>query len=204
MKYVLLLLLSIGFLLSHIHSAAAAVGNDALEKQETDEENCALVENARERLACYDRTFPRGTPAPLPAARTEVTAPPPTLSSESANSVDQSQSATDTTDTTSAVDDTAGLRARRGTLAAPANDQRSKGMFAWADDLDFTAKVDAVRDKGQQRMVFLLDNEQLWMQSSPRFVPIKKGDTVRVKSGKIGGYIMRNQNDVSTRVHRIK
>ncbi|MGK0225063.1 MAG: hypothetical protein ACI9ON_004323 [Limisphaerales bacterium] len=195
MKYVLpLLLLSV---------SGAVFGQDG-----TSEENCALIENARERLVCYDRTFPIGVRAELPKISSEVIAPAQspesqTLEGQSLNtapaSADEAQAPV------TAVEDTSGLRARKGTTASPAaGKNRTKGMFSWDDELDFTAEVKAVRDEGQQRMVFLLDNEQIWMQSSPRLLPIKKGDSVRVKSGKIGGYIMRNQNGTSTRVNRIK
>ncbi|MGK0225121.1 MAG: hypothetical protein ACI9ON_004381 [Limisphaerales bacterium] len=41
----------------------------------TSKENCALIENARQRLDCYDRPFPIGVRAELPKISSEVIAP---------------------------------------------------------------------------------------------------------------------------------
>ena len=77
-------------------------------------------------------------------------------------------------------------------------------MFARAEKVEFSSVIRTIRAEGEQRMVFLLDNEQIWMQSSPRYMPFKEGDKITIKSGLVGGYMMRNENDVSTRVNRIK
>ena len=54
--------------------------------------NCAGIENARERLACYDRAY-SDRPMPPPKIRTEVIAPPATLGQPSTSpTVPQSQS----------------------------------------------------------------------------------------------------------------
>jgi hypothetical protein len=186
MKYVLLFLLSIGLLV-----LGQEVLGQETQTEEASEKNCALIENARERLTCYDRTFPIGIRAPLPQISSEVIAAPQARDSQTSSAVPQVQAPT------TAVDDTPAT-------ASPTDEWNSSGMFSSDDYVEFTATVNAVRDKGQQRMVFLLDNGQIWMQSSPRSVPIRQGDSVTVKSGKIGGYIMRSENKVSTRVHRIK
>ena len=52
--------------------------------------------------------------------------------------------------------------------------------------------------------VFKLENGQIWMQSSPRDLPFKEGDRVTIKSGTIGGYILRSESGTSTRVQRIE
>ena len=53
-------------------------------------------------------------------------------------------------------------------------------------------------------MVFRLANEQIWMQSSPRRLPIHKGDEVTISPGTVGGFIMRTERGVATRVQRIE
>ena len=77
-------------------------------------------------------------------------------------------------------------------------------MLDWKAKVDFTSTLKAVRVGDQQKMVFLLANDEVWLQNSPRQLPFEKGDEVRIKSGTIGGYIMRNTNGTSTRVRRIK
>ena len=53
-------------------------------------------------------------------------------------------------------------------------------------------------------MVFLLDNDEIWLQVEPRDLPFHEGDTVTIKNGFFGGYFMRTENRVSTRVSRIR
>jgi hypothetical protein len=53
-------------------------------------------------------------------------------------------------------------------------------------------------------MVFRLENGQIWMQSSPRNLPFAVGNKVAIKSGRIGGYIMRSESGTSTRVKIIE
>ncbi len=52
--------------------------------------------------------------------------------------------------------------------------------------------------------MFLLENDQIWLQEAPRSLPFDEGDEVRVKSAKLGGYMLSNERGVSTRVRRIK
>ena len=66
------------------------------------------------------------------------------------------------------------------------------------------SQIAAVRSGGQQRMVFRLANDQIWMQSSPRDLPFSVGDNVNIKNARMGGYIMRSESGTSTRVQRIE
>jgi|GEM_PF-469134 len=66
-----------------------------------------------------------------------------------------------------------------------------------------SSRIKALRRRDRQRMVFLLENGEFWMQTSPRDLPIKEGDSVTIKSGMLGGHILRTENNVSTRVHQI-
>ena len=166
----------------------------------TEPQNCVLVENARERLACYDRTFSRDGSTPLPKITSEVIAPPAAVTSPAPRAPGQTEVQREPRSATQA--DRTAPAARKGAPGSEGN--RSKPLFDWGEKVDFSAKIKSVRAKGEQRMVFLLDNDQMWMQSTPRYVPIKEGDTVTIKSGTIGGFIMRNQNETSTRVNRIK
>lgn len=100
-----------------------------------------------------------------------------------------------------------GQTAREDAQASPDADssqrQSGGGLFDSKEKVEFTALVQELRKRDKQKMVFLLDNGQMWIQSSPRNLPFKKGDKVTIKSGLIGGYILRNERGVSTRVSRI-
>ena len=189
MKYLSVLLIAVVTMPLLAQQSAAAEQGEPL---------CAEIENARERLACYDRAYGSDT-VPQPKIRTEVIAPRTLGQAPNARppAADAGGAAAD-----AVVDDATAPTARKGTAAPPG--QRSRGMFDRDEKVEFTAKVKALRAKDEQRMVFLLDNEQIWMQTAPRFVPIKEGDTVTIKSGTIGGFIMRSENDASTRVQRIQ
>ena len=77
-------------------------------------------------------------------------------------------------------------------------------LFGARDNYVVNAKIKAILNGDQQKMVFLLDNGQIWLQSSPRNLPFHKGDDVTIKSGTMGGYILRTISGTSTRVRRIK
>lgn len=92
--------------------------------------------------------------------------------------------------------------------AAPGSVERaprpSSGIFDADENVDFAATIAALRRGDQQRMVFRLDNGQIWMQNAPRDLPFSEGDRVTVKSARLGGYIMRSAGGTSTRVRRIE
>ncbi len=172
--------------------------------------NCAAIENARERLACYDRAY-SDRPMPPPKIRTEVIAPPATLGQPSTAATRQSgtpdsSSSGNEANTTldSRIDSATAPTARRGTAAPTSESKRSGGMFSRSEKVEFSSTIRTIRDEDDQRMIFLLDNEQIWIQAAPRFIPFKEGDVVTIKSGLIGGFTMRNEKDVTTRVQRIK
>ena len=64
--------------------------------------------------------------------------------------------------------------------------------------------MDILNKDQQKKIVFLLSNEEIWLQDSPRDLPIYRGDEVNIKKATLGGYIMRNESGTSTRVSRIK
>jgi len=81
--------------------------------------------------------------------------------------------------------------------------RKTKRMFD-RESIKITATIKEVIDKDRKKMVFLLDNDQIWLQTSPRNLPIRQNDKVTIKSGFIGGYILRNGKGTSTRVERIR
>ncbi|MEM7101348.1 MAG: hypothetical protein AAF541_24060 [Pseudomonadota bacterium] len=150
--------------------------------------DCAQVENARERLACFDRKYPRDPEKPNVVPGIQSSTPRSRLPTE-----------------------TPSQQTPQSEVAAPApqpeEDRRgfpSGGLLDDTEDVNINSTIAAVRDREKQKMVFRLENGQIWMQSSPRALPINVGDKITIKSGTIGGYIMSVEGGVSTRVQRIK
>jgi hypothetical protein len=72
------------------------------------------------------------------------------------------------------------------------------------DRVDLTSTIAIVHANSQQKMVFQLANDQVWMQSTPRLLHIREGDQVTIENASVGGYLMRTQRGVTTRVERIR
>ena len=89
-------------------------------------------------------------------------------------------------------------------LAKTGKERNTRGLFDWSEGEEFKTEIAAIRAGSNQRMVFRLTNGQIWMQSSPRSLPFKEGDSVVIKTGVIGGYIMRSTSGVSSRVTLVK
>ncbi|NKB99043.1 MAG: hypothetical protein GKR90_11210 [Pseudomonadales bacterium] len=148
---------------------------------------CAAIENARERLACFDQQFPRVEgQAPLPKISSQPIQAPASLGQVPADPEFSSVQSS-----------------RQNSYPAP-TERRGGNLLDWGPNLDLETQLVAVRRGDQQRMVFRLANGQVWMQNSPRELPFRTGQDVRIKSGKLGGYIMRNTTGTSTRVRRIE
>ena len=153
--------------------------------------DCAQIEDARERLACFDQKYPRDPDKPnvVPGTRIESSAPRPRAAQQSTD------------------DRQAPYEPQAERREEPAEDRRgfpSGGLLDARDDVNISSTIAAVRFRDKQKMVFRLENGQIWMQSSPRDLPIRVGDAVTIKSGTIGGYILSVDGGVSTRVQRIK
>ena len=147
---------------------------------------CSQIENRTERLLCFDREFP-GTPAQLSKSK---------VNSEAKALVE----------TVNTPVEEAPVEAAN---AEPSEEKTKNrlalgGLFDSQDQPKIETKIAAIRSGGQQRMVFRLENGQIWMQSSPRNLPFAVGNKVAIKSGRIGGYIMRSESGTSTRVKIIE
>ena len=81
---------------------------------------------------------------------------------------------------------------------------RMKNLFDWEDAESFVSTIKKIRSREKQRMVFLLDNDQVWIQTEPRPQPFREGETVSIKAGLMGGFNMRSKSGAFTRVRRIQ
>ena len=153
--------------------------------------DCAQVENARERLTCFDQQYPRdqAKPSALPAPRD---AEPPSISYKKADpALTPPAAQADATDATDATTSSEGL-------------PKSRGIFSLPEKVNIESTIAAVKNEYQKKMVFRLDNGQIWLQASPRDLPIKEGDKVTIRNGTIGGFILSTAGGTSTRVQRVK
>lgn len=150
--------------------------------------DCAQVENARERLTCFDQQYPRdmSKPTALPAP---VDAETPSVSYRKADPAQPPPVAQpDATDTTSSSE----------------GQPKSRGIFSFPEKVNIESTLAAVKNEYQKKMVFRLENGQIWLQTSPRDMPIKEGDKVTIRNGTIGGFILSTAGGASTRVRRIE
>ena len=143
-------------------------------------EDCSRISNTNDRLVCFDRQFPAMESKAVP--RQDVEAP-------------AKSSQTDTP----IVDDVA----HPAEEAIQEEKPKRRGMFDKRDEVIITSIIKEVMKRDRKKMVFQLDNGQVWIQSSPRDLHIRAGDQVTIKSGLIGGYILRNSAGTSTRVKLI-
>jgi hypothetical protein len=157
-----------------------------------DPEGCAVIENSEERLACYDSTFSVEDPASAPEESPEV------------NPVEATGRAVISEETITAPP--SGLPGDTASTEPAASKSGEEKQTGWLGDelVNFSSTITAILAGDKQKMVFQLENGQVWLQSSPRRLPFKEGDVVTVKNALLGGYFMRSKKGVSTRVQRIR
>ena len=153
--------------------------------------DCSEIADTTERLECFDRAFPKQN-AGLSNPKSKAIASP--SSAESADTVRES-------DTDMPAQEASAQQADK-----KQNKSRLSlgGLFDWKSQPEVETEIAAIRAGSKQRMVFRLANGQIWMQSTPRALPFKAGDKVTIKSGRIGGYIMRSASGTSSRVTLIE
>lgn len=163
--------------------SALAINSIAWSEQTSE---CSQIEDKNERLLCFDREFPN-TAQPNKPSET------PQTSSDRISNTPVSKAAVPAS---SQPEIQAEPKESNGFSVA--------GLLDWKETQSFESEIAAIRSGGQQRMVFRLDNGQIWMQTSPRELPFSVGNKVVIKSGRIGGFIMRSESGTSTRVKRIE
>jgi len=168
--------------------------------------NCNEIEDPTERLTCFDRAFPR--PTQDPAYKD------PASSGAVANKVEEPVEPADSTGTSKAVNSQpAQVQITNGTAnSKPVKPEQSSdnnnglfnsGLFN-SPAVNFSSTIVAIQQGDKQKMVFRLENDEIWMQSSPRPLPFREGDSVTIENATAGGYFMRTPKGTSTRVKRIR
>jgi len=186
MKYLPFLLLFFSF---------SAFGESAQE--------CAKLVRTDDRLACFDKLFPSNAEKMIESETVQ-------RQQTSAGSSVRESAAEPRVDVTGTNRDE--LARTDKSTASRKDEQDSRGfslgslgkIFNRDPSADFQSRITELKAGNSQKMVFLLENNQIWLQDSPRTLPFRVGDTVKIKKGLLGGYTMRSKSGTSTRVNRIR
>ena len=172
-------------------------------------EDCTQIDDPMARLACFDRQFSRSE-SPSGAKAGENRADEK-LNVNPANQVEQTPEPVQEKTRVepqrewareSEVADQAGTRTQAQSVRTKEPKQEKRGWFSRfaGEKKEYRGTVIDLLNNPKQRMVFQLDNGQIWIQSQARNLPIRKGDKVSVRSATGGGFILRSADGVSTRV----
>lgn len=176
-------------------------------------DSCASIEDRAKRLECYDLLFPPDEASsaateieeeavPLTgAASTPPRSPPPpqTPPAPVAEPAETSSSPPE--------------QAEVATAIQVEKSAKSESEIGWGINSFFNRRdaeviestIAALRRRETQNMIFLLANDQVWLQAVPRSIDtFHTGDRVTIKSGTLGGFFMTSADGTITRVRRIK
>ena len=154
--------------------------------------SCSQIADKKERLECFDREFP--SEASVQSQNVYPKAPRSTAGPKAAAPIEDSRIAAPIED----------ARIKEASVQTPKRKMSLGGLLDWKTQPEVETEITAIRSGSKQRMVFRLANGQIWMQSTPRALPFKAGDKVTIKSGRVGGYIMRSASGTSSRVTLIE
>ena len=166
-------------------------------------QECAKLVRTDDRLACFDKLFPSKTDKMIESET--VQQKQPSTDTGTRDVMDRS-----TREVTKTAQDEL-TRPDKSKIDSE-DEQNSRGfslgslgnIFTRDPGADFQSRITELKAGNSQKMVFLLENNQIWLQDSPRTLPFRVGDTVKIKKGLLGGYTMRSKSGTSTRVNRIR
>jgi hypothetical protein len=185
-----------------ISIAALLLMSSLAARTEAEETDCRAIEDPNERLACFDATYGTEEKAPEAAEAATVESESVIVSEPVAPEAPVSSEPTPAAvapATAPLVTESSGTQSSE----SPPPPEKKKTGFLGDELINFSSTITSILAGDKQKMVFQLENEQIWLQSSPRRLPFKEGDTVTIKNALLGGYIMRSEKGVSTRVQRI-
>ena len=81
---------------------------------------------------------------------------------------------------------------------------KARSLFDWMGSEPLITKIKNIQRQENQRMVFLLENRQIWIQLEPRQQPFKEGELVSIKASLLGGCNMESRSGINTLVRRIQ
>ena len=141
--------------------------------------NCAAQTDDARRLVCYDAAM-RGSKSPAPAAAASPAA----------------AAAVAVTPTT---EDSFGYRGNLAREHLDAQEDKTPKLKQLA------AQVTAVSTQPHGEFIITLDNGQVWAQKGPELnVKLKVSDSVTIKAGSLGSFMLVAPTGRSTRVARVR
>jgi len=150
-------------------------------------QSCTGIANDAERLACYDQAFGRGVPASSAGAG----APAATADAATAGAV-------------AAVDPAEKARREFG-LSEEGKRALDENKSGPVEPESLTAKVKGVSRRPTGEQVFVLENGQVWVETSTYTAArAQPGDEVTVRKGALGSYLLVTPKRVATHVRRVK
>ncbi len=156
---------------------------------DVEQQPCSKLPTAAERIVCYDRQFPPDQAPATSAGAAEAPASIADVPARPAQSPSVPATATAPSPTPSSTDQ------EKSWL---------RGVFDKPAAVSESSTIKEMHRRDAQNMAFLLDNDQIWLQDSPRNLPFHVGDTVTIANGTFGGYFLTSDNGTKTRVRRIK
>jgi len=153
-------------------------------------DDCRVLTDDAQRLACYDQLFPRSA-SPLRAPpEADVTVPLATLPPTPAHVSENPKS--------DEVVQQFGLTAAQQSAAA--------GGTARAKTIEeISATVTALQHEPSGRFVVFLDNGQVWRQSEPDWwSPPQTGEHVTIRRGVLGSFMLVTADHLATHVGRVR
>jgi hypothetical protein len=96
------------------------------------------------------------------------------------------------------------IEADRFGMTADVAEKRNPGVFRPQQNEALTGKIVALREGAQGRLIFTLDNGQVWAQTEARpSIRFAVGDAVRLEHGSMSSLWLAADHDRKTRVKRI-
>jgi len=159
-----------------IHAAVAAGPAD----------ECAAIESAQERLACFDAAFGTEVGALSEPAEAAPPSAPDTGAQASAPASAATPSAT----------------------PAASSDDAGFGLDKSMDELEgesLSSNIVSVGKDGFDKLLFELANGQLWRQTEYKYFPVKAGQVAVISHGAMGSYKLYIDGESRwTRVRRVE
>ena len=153
--------------------------------EERSAQECATIESASERLACFDAQYGK--------SKESVRAAPPTGDDVDKN---KSAAAAGTAAATTAVDKSATSTDDDFGFTKPKQETEGESL---------TSGISAVSKDAYRRLVFELDNGQVWRQIEYKRFTADAGDVTVIRHGSFGSYKLYIEGTKPwTRVRRVR
>lgn len=187
-------------------SLLVALGSSHVTAAAGSGEACGQLDDATERLVCYDRIF-RPSPSPVQTEQVlntpAVTTEPVTVATQPAPRIQQTRPATEApveqiivSSVPATVDGVPIGEAYFGKY----NYEIPKSVRV----REVTATVTKQRKIWpDERIEYVLTNGQRWRQTRAQKATIRDGEEVTIRSGRLGGFMLSNARGASARVKRV-